>query len=177
MFTSKASERQRTGRAGRVRPGLALHLYSKQRSAELQARPAQPPLPWARHHGAAACVRSVVLRYLLACNPCSCAPFAFLAQRTAVLPAYSCEITHYLSETCGGGVQEFQQPELKRTPLAELCLQVKLVAPGTPVATFLARALDPPVPQAVEAAVQLLQARSGLYAAGVQSVKLMRAAC
>ena len=54
-------------------------------------------------------------------------------------------------------VQAFQQPELKRTPLAELCLQAKLVAADTPAATFLARALDPPVPQAVEAGVALLQ--------------------
>ena len=37
-FTSKASERQRSGRAGRCRPGLCFHLYSKHRSSELQAR-------------------------------------------------------------------------------------------------------------------------------------------
>ena len=60
-------------------------------------------------------------------------------------------------DTVGTGVQDFQQPELKRTPLAELCLQAKLVGEGTPIAAFLAQAIDPPVPQAVEAGVTLLQ--------------------
>lgn len=53
-------------------------------------------------------------------------------------------------------VQEFQQPELKRAPLAELCLQAKVVAPAVPVATFLSGAVDPPVPQAIDSAVSLL---------------------
>jgi HrpA-like RNA helicase len=34
-FTSKASERQRRGRAGRCQPGLCFHMYSKHRSSEL----------------------------------------------------------------------------------------------------------------------------------------------
>ena len=35
QFTSKASEQQRRGRAGRCRPGLCFHLYSRQRSVDL----------------------------------------------------------------------------------------------------------------------------------------------
>lgn len=35
-WISKASERQRRGRAGRVRPGLCFHMYSRQRSESLQ---------------------------------------------------------------------------------------------------------------------------------------------
>lgn len=38
---------------------------------------------------------------------------------------------------------EYQLPEILRTPLEELCLQIKLQWAG-PVAPFLAKALDPP---------------------------------
>jgi HrpA-like RNA helicase len=41
-WITKASERQRRGRAGRTRAGIAFHLYSRQRSRELQAN---SPLP------------------------------------------------------------------------------------------------------------------------------------
>ncbi len=34
-WTSAASEKQRRGRAGRCQPGVAFHLYSRQRSAAL----------------------------------------------------------------------------------------------------------------------------------------------
>ena len=89
-WISKASERQRRGRAGRCQPGVAFHMYSRQRSEALA---------------------------------------------------------------------EFQLPELKRSPLDEMGLQVKLLErPGVKViiAEFLAKAVEPPVPQAVEAAVSLL---------------------
>lgn len=36
-WITKASERQRRGRAGRTRAGIAFHIYSRQRSQELQA--------------------------------------------------------------------------------------------------------------------------------------------
>lgn len=41
-WITKASERQRRGRAGRTRAGIAFHLYSRQRSRELQACPPPP---------------------------------------------------------------------------------------------------------------------------------------
>ena len=94
----KASERQRRGRAGRVRPGLCLHLYSRTRSAALA---------------------------------------------------------------------DFQQPEIRRSPLDELCLQIKLLsAPSAgaaalsrplPIADFFRKAVEPPVDQAVQQAIQLLK--------------------
>lgn len=89
-WISKASEKQRRGRAGRCQPGVAFHMYSRQRSEALA---------------------------------------------------------------------EFQLPELKRSPLDEMCLQVKLLEqPGARVsiAEFLGKAVEPPVAQAVEAAVSLL---------------------
>ncbi|RVE42597.1 hypothetical protein evm_012766 [Chilo suppressalis] len=49
-------------------------------------------------------------------------------------------------------------PEMLRVPLQELCLHTKLLAPGnTPIADFLARALEPPSFLAVRNAVALLK--------------------
>ena len=90
-WISKASERQRRGRAGRCRPGFAFHLYSRTRSSALQ---------------------------------------------------------------------EFQLPEIQRSPLDEMGLQVKLLEtplqPVIGIADFLSKAVEPPVPQAVTAAIELL---------------------
>lgn len=56
-------------------------------------------------------------------------------------------------------MQEHQLPELQRCPLEELCLVARLVDPGvsSPLAAFLAKAPEPPLPQAADLAVQLLQ--------------------
>jgi HrpA-like RNA helicase len=89
-WISRASEKQRRGRAGRCQPGVAFHMYSRQRSEALA---------------------------------------------------------------------EFQLPELKRSPLDEMSLQVKLLETPSNTVTigsFLAKAVEPPVPQAVDAAVALL---------------------
>jgi HrpA-like RNA helicase len=89
-WISKASEKQRRGRAGRCQPGVAFHMYSRQRSEALV---------------------------------------------------------------------DFQLPELKRSPLDEMSLQVKLLETpqnSVSIGGFLAKAVEPPVPQAVEAAVALL---------------------
>lgn len=55
-------------------------------------------------------------------------------------------------------MQQFQTPEILRTPLHELCLQTKLLAPpNTPIADFLAKAIDPPSFMVTRNAVQLLK--------------------
>eukprot|EP00803_Ostreobium_quekettii_P007541 evm.model.scf_724.1 EVM.evm.TU.scf_724.1 scf_724:6940-20404(-) len=90
-WTSRASERQRRGRAGRCQEGVAFHMYSRARSASLP---------------------------------------------------------------------EFQEPELKRCPLEELCLQVKMLdMPGgqqNSIGEFLGRAPSPPVTKAIESARNVL---------------------
>ena len=93
-WAPRASERQRAGRAGRCRPGVAVHLYSRARAASLP---------------------------------------------------------------------EFALPELQRSPLDELCLQVKLLerrgfAEAASAAAFLAKAAEPPPPAAVGNALRLLEA-------------------
>lgn len=57
---------------------------------------------------------------------------------------------------------EYQLPELKRCPLDELCLQVKLLEGASAVSDvreFLHKAVEPPVDKAVSQAVSLLQVR------------------
>ncbi|XP_078688329.1 3'-5' RNA helicase YTHDC2-like isoform X2 [Branchiostoma floridae x Branchiostoma belcheri] len=89
VWVSKASAQQRKGRAGRCRPGVCFHLFSR-------------------------------VRY--------------------------------------DSLQEYQDPELLRTPLQELCLQTKLLsAPNTPIAEFLAKAPEPPAFLVLRNAVQLLK--------------------
>uniref|UniRef100_A0A3Q3GD52 ATP-dependent DNA/RNA helicase DHX36 n=1 Tax=Labrus bergylta TaxID=56723 RepID=A0A3Q3GD52_9LABR len=49
----------------------------------------------------------------------------------------------------------YQLPEIMRTPLEELCLQIKILKLGS-IAHFLAKALDPPTEQAVSLAIKSL---------------------
>ncbi|XP_030929402.1 DExH-box ATP-dependent RNA helicase DExH6 isoform X1 [Quercus lobata] len=87
-WVSKASAKQREGRAGRCQPGICYHLYSKLRADSLP---------------------------------------------------------------------EFQLPEIKRIPIEELCLQVKLLDPNCKIEDFLNKTLDPPVFEAVRNAILVLQ--------------------
>ncbi|CAD6236609.1 unnamed protein product [Miscanthus lutarioriparius] len=87
-WVSKASARQREGRAGRCQPGTCYHLYSR--------------------------------------------------FRASFLPDY-------------------QIPEIKRMPLEELCLQVKLLDSNCRIADFLKKTLDPPIPETVRNAIAVLQ--------------------
>ncbi|KAL6845214.1 hypothetical protein ACP4OV_024709 [Aristida adscensionis] len=87
-WVSKASARQREGRAGRCQPGICYHLYSRFRAASLP---------------------------------------------------------------------DYQIPEIKRMPIEELCLQVKLLDSKCKIADFLKKTLDPPIPETVRNAITVLQ--------------------
>ena len=77
-------------------------------------------------------------------------------------------------------MDEYQAPELMRTPLDEMVLQVKLFEPtggatGTEshkIADFLSKAPEPPVSKAVESAVALLE-RIGALEEGTENLTLL----
>jgi ATP-dependent RNA helicase DHX36 len=58
---------------------------------------------------------------------------------------------------------EYQLPEMLRTPLEELVLQIKVLRLGM-AAPFLQKALEPPSPQAIDSAIQLLKDLNALHA-------------
>ncbi|CAM9294885.1 ATP-dependent RNA helicase DHX30 [Lampetra planeri] len=64
---------------------------------------------------------------------------------------------HLFSEEQFAAMPEFETPEILRTPLESLVLQVKLHTPHIPAAQFLDQALDRPNKYAVEEAVSILQ--------------------
>ncbi|KAM7495013.1 hypothetical protein LguiB_029622 [Lonicera macranthoides] len=87
-WISKASAKQREGRAGRCQPGVCYHLYSKLRAASLI---------------------------------------------------------------------DFQVPEIRRIPIEELCLQVKILDPDCKIDEFLQKTLDPPISETIRNAITVLQ--------------------
>lgn len=54
-------------------------------------------------------------------------------------------------------LQKAQTPEIHRSDLQEICLQIKSLSLQIPIRDFLAAAPDPPLPSAVDAAVEALQ--------------------
>jgi ATP-dependent RNA helicase DHX36 len=58
---------------------------------------------------------------------------------------------------------KFQLPEILRTPLQELCLQIKSLKLGA-IGNFLSKALQPPEAMAVQNAIDLLKTIGALDA-------------
>ncbi|WOK99561.1 DExH-box ATP-dependent RNA helicase DExH6 [Canna indica] len=69
---------------------------------------------------------------------------------------------HLFSKFRAASLPDYQIPEIKRMPIEELCLQVKLLDPSCRIADFLQKTLDPPVPEAVRNAIIVLQDIGGL---------------
>ncbi|CAH8282310.1 unnamed protein product [Eruca vesicaria subsp. sativa] len=64
---------------------------------------------------------------------------------------------HLYSRLRAESMPEFKVPEIKRMPVEELCLQVKILDPNCKTNDFLQKLLDPPVDQSIANALSILQ--------------------
>ncbi|KAK9749788.1 hypothetical protein RND81_02G150200 [Saponaria officinalis] len=64
---------------------------------------------------------------------------------------------HLYSRLRSVSFPEFRIPEIKRMPIEELCLQVKILDPNCKVEEFLNKTLDPPVHETIKNAIAALQ--------------------
>ncbi|KAJ4891353.1 helicase in vascular tissue and tapetum [Raphanus sativus] len=64
---------------------------------------------------------------------------------------------HLYSRLRAASMPEFKVPEIKRMPVEELCLQVKILDPNCKTNDFLQKLLDPPVDQSIANALSILQ--------------------
>uniref|UniRef100_A0A1J3IMI5 Putative ATP-dependent RNA helicase YTHDC2 n=1 Tax=Noccaea caerulescens TaxID=107243 RepID=A0A1J3IMI5_NOCCA len=64
---------------------------------------------------------------------------------------------HLYSRLRAASMPEFKVPEIKRMPVEELCLQVKILDPNCNTNDFLQKLLDPPVDQSIANALSILQ--------------------
>ncbi|KAK7304961.1 hypothetical protein VNO77_42857 [Canavalia gladiata] len=64
---------------------------------------------------------------------------------------------HLYSKVQAASLPDFQVPEIKRMPIEDLCLQVKLFDPSCKIEEFLNRTLDPPGVESIRNAVGVLR--------------------
>ncbi|XP_074309023.1 DExH-box ATP-dependent RNA helicase DExH6 [Silene latifolia] len=64
---------------------------------------------------------------------------------------------HLFTRLRAASFPEFQMPEIKRIPIEELCLQVKMLDRNCKVEEFLKKTLDPPVSETIKNAISILQ--------------------
>ncbi|KAL1202084.1 DExH-box ATP-dependent RNA helicase DExH2 [Cardamine amara subsp. amara] len=64
---------------------------------------------------------------------------------------------HLYSKLRAASLPEFRVPEVRRMPVDELCLQVKMLDPSCNVNVFLQKLMDPPVAQSIANALTILQ--------------------
>ncbi|KAL6529829.1 hypothetical protein OROGR_015452 [Orobanche gracilis] len=69
---------------------------------------------------------------------------------------------HLFSKIRAASLPDFQVPEIKRMPIEELCLQVKLIEPSCEIEVFLQKTLDPPVYKTIRNAIAVLQSIGAL---------------
>ncbi|QCD79406.1 ATP-dependent RNA helicase DHX36 [Vigna unguiculata] len=69
---------------------------------------------------------------------------------------------HLYSKVQADSLLDFQDPEIKRMPIEELCLQVKLFDPSCKIEEFLSQTLDPPGFESIRSAARVLQEMGAL---------------